>query len=424
MKAIKKTIVFLLILLAGIAIYTFLLKTKPVPHRSEAKERSTVVEITTAVPTTEHVLVSSMGLVVPAKSVTVLPEVPGRIIYQSPNLIPGGSFRAGELIIKLDPRDYELLVKQQSAKVIQARVELAKERGLKSVAEREWNLIQDEVKPTEEGKKLALRDIQLENAQAMLVSAQSVLEQAELQLSRTFIRAPFDCLVIDEFVDPGQVVSKATMIATLVASDKFWVRTSVPLDQLGWVRIPGVNNVSGSEVKVIQKVGHNMKSEWQGRIIKLLGNLDAKGKMARLLVEVDQPLGAADNSSMYIPLLLDAFVNVDIQGQEIEGVFALPRLTLRDQDRLWVKNKDNRLEIRKVDVIWTYQNKVYLKGDIQPNEQVITSRISAPIKDMLVVTQLEERENKAKTKEQPAKPASVVQTNLNKENTKDSENQL
>ncbi len=419
MKSYLRAILVVMILIIGFFAYTYLIRTKPVPKRIPAEERATAVEVISAEPGSEHVIVSAMGLVMAAKSITVLPEVHGRIVVQNSKLIPGGSFKAGELLVKLDPRDYELAVKQQSARVVQAEAELAKERGLKAVAEREWSLIQDEVKPTEEGRKLALREIQLENSQAMLASAQSALEQAKLQLSRTMIRAPFDCLVIEEYVDPGQVVSSATKIATLVASDKFWVRTSVPLDSLGWISIPGINSESGSEVKVIQKTHRSQNSEWKGRIIKLLGNLDPRGKMARLLVEVDQPLGVTNREKKFMPLLLDAFVNVYIQGLRVDNVYALPRRALRDKDRIWVMTENSRLEIRPVEAIWTYQDKVYIQGELKPTERVIVSSIKAPVHNMLVVTGSDEPQNS------PASPKPTEQpANISQKMSKKPENQL
>ncbi|MBW1873609.1 MAG: HlyD family efflux transporter periplasmic adaptor subunit, partial [Deltaproteobacteria bacterium] len=261
--------------------------------------------------------------------------------------------------------------------------ELAREKGLKSVAEREWKMIRDEVQPTEEGKKLALREIQLENAQAMVASAESGVEQAQLRRNRTSITAPFNALVTEEFVDVGQVVSNASRIATLVDSDKFWVRVSVPLDRLSWIAIPGINATQGSSVKIVQQAGPDFKIERQGVVVKLLGDLDPLGKMARLIVEVDNPMNTDGSNGSALPLLLGAYVTVNIEGPNVEGILRLPRRTMRDKNQVWVK-VGKQLSIRQVEIVWTRSDTVFVRGDLRPCDLVITSRIAVPVKGMKI----------------------------------------
>jgi RND family efflux transporter MFP subunit len=315
--------------------------------------------------------------------------VSGRIVYQSPRLVPGGRFSKGQILVRIDPADYDLMLKQQQARVVQTRMELARERGLKSVAEREWNLIRDEVQPTEEGKKLALREIQLENAQAAVDAAQSTLDQARLMRERTVIKAPFNAVVTEEFVDRGQVVSPASRIATLVATDMFWVQVSVPVDRLSWIHIPGVNSQEGSPAEVIQQAGPDLRVERQGRVIKLDSSLDPKGKMARLLVEVDDPLGTPGENGTVMPLLLGGFVNVRIRGPLVQDALAIPSQALREQNRVWVMS-EKKLQIRKVEVVWNREDTVFVRGSLRPGERIVTSRITTPIEGMLLYTKGEE----------------------------------
>lgn len=386
MRKLLKGVVVLFIIGLGVGVYLLLVSTRTEPRRHGGEEHPVLVEVTRAEASTERVRVKAMGTVVPARSVTVYPEAAGRIVYQSSRLVPGGRFRKGEILVRIDPRDYELAVKQQRAKVVQARTELAREKGMKAVAEREWNMIRDEVQPTAEGRKLALREVQLQAAQAALEAAEAALEQAELQQSRTVVRAPFDCVVTDEFVDKGQVVSNASRIATLVASDIFRVQVSLPMDQLGWIRIPGVHAEAGSPAKVVQKAGARMRVERDGRVVKLLGELDPRGKMARLLVEVDDPLGSPGANGSVMPLLLGAYVQVEIQGPQVEGVISLPRRALHGRNRVWIKTGEGKLDIREVDLVWAKTDSVFVRGDIRPDEQIVLSRIAAPVEGMRLIT--------------------------------------
>jgi RND family efflux transporter MFP subunit len=389
MRKVLKAVLVLAIVGAGYGIFYYLKTSREVPHKQPPGQRPTLVEVIEAKPAGEPVTVSAMGTVTAAQTVTVFPEVGGRIIYQSNRLVPGGRFSKGQVLVKIDPTDYDLTIKQQQARVVQARMELARERGLKSVAEREWKLIQDEVQPTEEGKKLALREIQLENAQAAVDAAQSTLDQARLMRERTVITAPFNAVVTEEFVDRGQVVSVATRIATLVATDKFWVQVSVPVDRLSWIQIPGVNSQEGSPAEVVQQAGTELEIKRQGRVIKLEGSLDPKGKMARLLVEVDDPLGTPGDHGTVMPLLLGSYVSMQILGPQVPDALALPRRALREKSRVWVM-KDKQMQIRKVEVIWSRGDIVFVRGDLRLGEAVVTSRIVTPIEGMLLYTKDDE----------------------------------
>jgi RND family efflux transporter MFP subunit len=389
MRKVLKAVLFLAIVGAGYGIYLYMEASRAVPHRQTPGQKPTLVEVAEAKPAAEPVMVSAMGTVMAAQTVTIIPEVSGRIVDQSPRLVPGGRFSKGQILVRIDPADYDLMLKQQQARVVQTRMELARERGLKSVAEREWNLIRDEVQPTEEGKKLALREIQLENAQAAVDAAQSTLDQARLMRERTVIKAPFNAVVTEEFVDRGQVVSPASRIATLVATDMFWVQVSVPVDRLSWIHIPGVNSQEGSPAEVIQQAGPDLRVERQGRVIKLDSSLDPKGKMARLLVEVDDPLGTPGENGTVMPLLLGGFVNVRIRGPLVQDALAIPSQALREQNRVWVMS-EKKLQIRKVEVVWNREDTVFVRGSLRPGERIVTSRITTPIEGMLLYTKGEE----------------------------------
>ena len=423
MRVAIKIVLFIIIVAAGWGISKLLSSSREPPDRQDKGETATIIAAQVAENTQKPVIVTAMGSVMPARQVTIFPEVPGRIVYQHPELMPGGRFRKGEVILRVDPRDYDLAIRQQRAQVSTAELKLAQEQSLKAVAEKEWELLKGQVEPTQQGRSLALREIQLENAKVGVESAKSFLEKAELARSRASIRAPFNAVVVDEFVDKGQVVGNATRVAVLADADKFWVRASVPVDRLAWIQLPGINADRGSQVKVVQQAGQGMSIERSGRVIRLLSDLDPKGKMARVLVEVDQPLtgqqpgqtkldnalgdaapakGAispmlegdaeagvatpAEQVRTAIPLFLGSYVTVHIQGPQLDRVLSLPRMALRDRNRVWVQNPEDKLEIREVAVVWSRGDVIFVSGNLKPGEKVITSRISTPVEGMLVKT--------------------------------------
>jgi RND family efflux transporter MFP subunit len=312
----------------------------------------------------------------------LFPEVSGKIVSQSKKLVPGGRFRAGERMLGIDSRDYNLAVKQQRAAVQQAQMELATERARGAVAKREWSLIDKGIEPTAEGKKLALREIQLETAEAALASAESGLERAIINKSRTEIRAPFSCIVTEEFVDKGQVIGPSMQIATIVDSDLFWIRVSVPMDKLSWIRIPGMGAKEGSSVRVVQNVGPGKDVERRGRVTELLSDVDPRGKMARLIVAVENPLGLkGDEERKDYPLLLGAFVNAYIEGPTVEGALAIPRTLLRDGQQVWLE-RGGKLDIVPVELVWATEDEALVRGNITEEDRVVVTSIASPIQNM------------------------------------------
>jgi RND family efflux transporter MFP subunit len=385
MKRFLKLLLGLAIIGIGVGVFAVLVYSKKEPERRPAPDPSIMVSLARVEPADEPVTVRVMGTTVAARQVAVLPEVGGRAVWVSPDLVPGGRVTAGQTLIRIDPRDYDLAIEQQRAAVGKAQMDLATERARKSVAEREWALIADELQPSEEGRRLALREIQIETAETAVDSARSSLNKARLSRSRATIEAPWNALVIDKSVDLGQVVGPSTRLATLVDSEVFWVQVTVPVESLGWIALPDATGGKGAAALVIQRAGQGAETRRAGRVIRLLGDLDPVGKMARLLVEVVDPLGGAGGAGGSLPLLLGAHVSVEIEGPRVEGAVAIPRVALRDGNAVWLA-REGKLAVVPVTVAWSTEDRVFVHGGLVAGESVVVSRIAAPVAGMALRT--------------------------------------
>ena len=399
MRPAIKILLVLAIIGGGVLVAMTLIKTRPTAQRKAISVGTPRVEVMTAQPETRQTTITAMGTVVPAREVTLQPQVSGHIVEVSPDFMPGGRFSEGEVILKIDQRDYEIAVQQARAQVSQAQVELKTERGRGAVAQKEWDLLGGEIRTTPEGKSLALRVPQLENARAALESAKSSLAKAKLDLERTVIRAPFNCFVREKNVDVGQFVTASAPLATLVGTDRFWVRVSVPVDKLPVVQVPGPESVvsgdagsgdnaveetkTGSKVRVIQEgQGANVRRVVRhGRVVRFLGDMDPRGRMARVLVEVTDPLGIAAGDAGAVPLLVDAYVRAEIEGPAIADAFPLPPRAIRDDGRVWTVDEENRLAFQDVEPVWETADEVLVRG-LEPGDRVVLSRIGTPVAGM------------------------------------------
>lgn len=379
-QAIVQVILLLLVLGAGAWGTVVLIKSRIAPKRKSIKSAPPLVSVVTIALCRQPVDVNAMGTVTPARVVVLQPEVSGRIIKQNPHLVPGARFKAGEEIARIDPRDHDIAVEQARTEVARARSGLALEKGRQAVAKQEWELLKSDVENAAGNSDLALRKPQKQSAEASLRAAQSRLALTELNLQRTRIEAPFNAMVEEEFIEIGQLVTPQTSIAKLIGTDRFWVMASIPVDRLHLIPIPGVNGCpedAGAKATIVQLAGQNGHIERQGRVLRLAASLDPKGRMARILIAVEDPLGIASRSGC--PLLVNAYVRVRIHGNVLDNVCAVPREALHDGNQLWVaqKQKDKTvLKVRKnVEIVYRDKDAIFVRRGVKPGELVITSRL-------------------------------------------------
>ncbi len=371
--ALRAIAVFALLAI-GVFIMRALIAAKPAAKREDKKSSATPVELVVARVTAEPQRVTATGTVVPARQVLVGAEVGGRVVWMSPELVPGGRFKSGQPLLRVDARDYKLALAQQNAQVTIARTELEVEKSRKRIAEKEWQLLGE--KPPEAGS-LALRDPQMLAAEGAVRAAESGLQRQQLAISKTGLTAPFNAMVLARAVDQGQLVGPGGVLATLVGTDAFWIQVSVPVDRLPIIAVPGMSGASqGSLALVRQRAGERV-IERQGRVIRLAGDLDPVGRMARLIVEVADPLALAPANKGQAPLLLNSYVEVEITGSEVTEVVAIPRPALREGDVVWVAAGDE-LRIRKVVPQWRTRTGVMVRGELKDGERIIVSPLSSP----------------------------------------------
>lgn len=367
------------VIVASIAMAAVLVATKEEPPREEKPLEGTLVEVIQIRTGRHEVDLHAKGTVVPAQEIVLQPELGGRVVWQSPELVAGGRFKADQPIVRIDPRDYQLQVESRRSEVNTAKLALSIEARRGEVAKREWNAF-GEMDVSDEQRALAQREPQLEASRLALKAAQSSLKKARLDLTRTTLRAPFNAMVVSENVDAGQLINSQTSVARLVGTDKYHVQVSVPVVSLRNARVRTADT-PGSEVRIIQHVGQET-IERPGEVIRQLPDLDPGGAMARLLVSIENPLGKRGD----LPLLLGSFVDVAIGAQPIDNAIRLPRVALRNGRSVYVMNDHDLLEIRDVQIAWTEPDAVLITGGLSADDRVITSRIATPVPNMLLRT--------------------------------------
>jgi len=394
---ILRLVISLILIAAGIAGARFLIATKPTAIKRPPAKIEPLVRTETLQPTHYTMRIPAMGNVVPAREISLEAQVAGEVIYLHPEFTEGGMLSEGEKILQINPRDYELAIQQKQRALAEAEYSYKLEQGRQDVARREWNLLYGNQDINEAESDLALRKPHLERVQAEIKAARAELEQAKLNLARTTLTAPFNVQVINKYVDLGSQVTSQEKIADLAGTDLYWVKISLPVERLRWVRVPNGQTATGSKVKII----YRQDKVREGRVARLLPDLSKEGRMARLLIEVKDPLGLQKKGGSKPVLLIGEYVRVEMEGEELRDVFVIPRSALRGDSDVWIIDADSKLEIRKVKTLWRDENSVVFKDGFNPGELLVTSDLAAPVEGMTLRIEQEDEKQQASAQKLP-----------------------
>lgn len=379
-RPIIRIVLSLVILGAGIGAASYLKNSAPRTKKRPPVKLIPTVLIQTVKPSSYQIIVTAMGTVIPDREVVLKSRVSGEIVEIHPEFTEGGFLKKDMRIIQIDPQDYELALARKRSTVTDAEYALKLELGHQAVAKREWGLLNLGKPAQDMEKELALRQPHLSKVRADLSAAEAELKAAMLDLERTHITAPFNAMVRSKSVDLGSQITPQEPLAELVGTDAYRIQASLPVDRLEWIDVPVQAGDYGSKARIIYGQGN----ECSGTVIRLMGDLATEGRMARILVEVADPLGMNSSNQDRTPLLIGEYVRVKIIGRKLDNVFQIPRTALKDNSSIWIVAENQTLEIRKVRPVWRDADVVLLKDGLKPGEQLIVSDLPAPVEGMTV----------------------------------------
>jgi len=379
-------IVIPFLVLGGAGYVTYLLiESRPAPLIREAEAVLPLVETMNATLERVQLRVGAEGTVRPTTVTELVPEVAGRVVEVSPSLVVGGFFEEGDVLLRLEPREYELALTRARAAIAQANLRLETERQEARVAEREFELL--DVGPL---TALALREPQIAEAQAALASAEASLEQAQYDLERTVIRAPYAGRVETERVDFGQFVQRGTSVATLYSVDAAEIRLPIPDVELQYLDLPlGYRNRDNSTANlprvIIRARFAGEQFEWDGRIVRTEGIIDPETRQVHAIARVEDPYAAGADPDRP-PLAVGMFVEAEILGHTSAPVAVLPRTALRGGNTVLVVDENNRLRFRDVVVFREERERVLLSAGVGVGDRIVRSPLENAVDGMQVRT--------------------------------------
>jgi RND family efflux transporter MFP subunit len=371
LRSLGTAIACLAILATSAAAVVVINQTEPTAQQINATRKSAaLVETVTVRRGTHSPRLVVLGTVEPAQEILLSPRVSGQIIELSPKFVPGGMVHDGDMLLRIDPADFENALSIRESELQQAEASLEIEEGRQILAEKELALLGDTIDETD--RALVLREPQLASIQAEVNAAKAAVQRAKLDLERTKVVAPFAAQILSRSVNVGSQVAPGDELGQLVGIDEYWIQASVPIRSLRWIQFPDTEGQEGSEVKIRDADAWGPDIERPAHVTRMIGSLDQRTRLARVLIAVSDPLGLESDLP---PLILDTLIEAEIEGRPIENVVRLSREYVRERDTVWVM-KEDALEIRETEIDFRDAKYAYVRKGLESGDVVVTSTLA------------------------------------------------
>ncbi len=371
------------LLLAGIASAWAVIATRPQMVQQTPNHEAPLVTVIQVEPQTLRLNVHSQGVVTPRNEIDLIPEVSGKIIQLHPDFVTGGFFTRNDLLVSIDPRDYDYAIAQAQAQIAEAKRQLAMEEAQADQAHNEWQALGEGT-----ASSLAMHEPQLAEARAKLKAAEASLLQAQTKRSRCELRAPFTGRLQTKLVGLGQTIQSGEKLARIYSTDLAEIRLPLPTDQLAYLDLPlgaggGQCDAACPKVTLTADFAGGLQT-WEGRIVRSEGKLDDTTGVLYAVAEVLNPYSRKDRHS---PLLAGLFVQAQVEGKELQNLFVLPQVAINASQQALIVDAELRLHIRRLEVLRNEPDRILVKGGLNPGDRIVTSGIHVPVEGMKVRVQ-------------------------------------
>lgn len=450
----------LLILGVGGGGLYYLIRTKPEPSGRPAKDPGRLVRYFVAKKAPHRITITAYGTSRAGEEWNAIAEVKGRAVFVDPRFDAGVTLPKDMLLVRLDPIDYQLAIKQYKAQVRVRKQELLelgqKEANLKEMvglAKRHLALAEKDLEDQKELyrkdaapkdsiersettlvtrkqglqellNQIALLPVQRERLKASLELTEAQLEEATRSLKKTEIRLPLNARCVERNIKPDQFANVGERLGRFYAMDTAEVVVPVEPRKMMWL-FPKGDGFPGpiDAADPVQWAKHFSKFQfpaeitlgagrqrlgWKGTTRRVKATLDGRTRTLHVIVEVKDPFKDVQ-LGVRPPLIPDLYCKVKIQGGTLPGAVVAPRDCLRD-NRVYLI-RDGNLEIRDVEVFCFEDDNAVISGGLESGDQVVLTDLSPaspgmPLRGEEVANPAEVEKKDAGMAVPKAKPAS------------------
>ena len=394
----KKLILPVVVIAVLVGIGLLILRNPPSSSRGgPPKARAITVEVMTVAPSAYQITLASYGTIAPRTQSALVAQVGGQILSVSDNLREGGFFAEGDVLLEIDPREYQADVQINNAALADAQQLVEEERARADQAARDWKRLGNSGEPT----ALVLRGPQLAAARARLASAEATLAKSQLDLERSTVRAPYDGRVLQQRADIGQVVAAGASLADIYATDLVEVRLPLRNGDLRFFDLPegAVNLADMPDVEIYSDLGERMV--WYGKVVRTEGAIDPAARQLHVVAQIDNPFS---NSNGRRPLKIGEYVTASLGGRQLVDARIVPVQAVYQNSFVYVA-EEGLLARRPVELLWQNETDALIASGIEFGDDLVLTPLGQVSSGMPVRIARESSVTRRTTSSSPANAA-------------------
>lgn len=371
----RKFYVILLCLVAiggGVAVTAGLYLSRPKAKVEPTEKINPLVEVVSVHSEEVDVKLPSQGLIEAKHMTTLAAEVAGKIIAISDKFEAGGEFAEGEVMLEIDSADYAANLAQSKSNLEEAKLALDSEQARATQAERDWKSLGN----GEQASDLTLRKPHLVSAKAKIEAAQAAVAKAERDMERTKLRAPYAARVERTQADLGAYIGIGNPLASIYSVGPYEVRLPLSLDDFAFVEQSAEGQPQAAADLSVTAAGKTIN--WKSKVVRTEGQIERSSRSVYLVAEV-----AADKDAATL-LQPGLFVEAQVEGVTLKGVFRVPLQAFHNLDHVIVVSPDNKLHFRAVEVIKRDGGDAIVGKGLENDERVLMTEMGDVVEQMTV----------------------------------------
>ena len=368
MKKFFHLLIATLILLGSYLVVNHLKESAPEAKKHPPKTRKLItVEVTPLKQQNYRIKIKTSGTVKTQMQTTLAAEVSGRITYISPKFRNGLFFNKGDVLFRIDDRNYYTAISVMKAELAQKRLNLKQEQAQAKQAQRDWQRLGEIGKPD----ALVMHQPQLLAAETNVDAAQARLEQANIDLERTHIIAPYTGRVLEQSADLGQIINSSTPLGVIYATNIVEVRLPLSQKQKDSLQLPRRFQADQQKKspKVILYAG---QQRWSAQLVRTEARIDIESRQQFVIAQVKNPYAKKQSE----PLDIGRFVRAEIAGKPLQGIFLVPRTAVRQGNEIQTV-VDGKLQRKRLTILWSDEKQLIVdRKNLQTGDLLINTPVN------------------------------------------------
>jgi RND family efflux transporter MFP subunit len=362
----RKILIPTAIVVVTIGVLWLIMKNPPESRRGRPAQTTQMsVEVQKLRPQFYEVMLDSFGTVKPRTESVLVAQVSGQINYVSSQFRDGGFFEKGDVLVKIDDRDYQAELKIAQSTLMSAKQTQLEENARSEQALVDWKRLGSGAKPG----LLVLRKPQMESAKAKVLSGEAQLEKARLKLERTQIVAPYAGRILKKKVDLGQVISTNSQMADIYAVDYVEIRLPIKNSDLALIELPEEYRNSDDEQKPLpvsfqsDLIG---EQSWQGEVIRTEGAIDNNAQQLYIVAQIANPYQSSTTS----PIKIGQYVTAKIRGKALDRAMVVPNSAIYQGSYVYVV-EEGVLIRKEIQTRWKNAQDALISSGLEFGEDLV-----------------------------------------------------